>query len=288
VWGWGPTQRSSVTLTFDDILALPAPTRDHRAEYGFDPQQFGDLRLPARRGGLFAVVVFIHGGCWDSNYDLSHANALAAALVELGVATWNLEYRRLGHVGGGWPGTFLDVAHGVDFVRKLARRHPLDVTRVIVMGHSAGGHLALWSAARARLPTDSPVATADPLRLRGVVSLAGIPDLRAAYERSVCDTAPGRLLGGSPAVLPDVYAQASASKLVPFRVPQRLLHGSRDATVPVSFSTTHADLARRAGDDARAVVIEDAGHFELICPTSAAWRHVQATVSELLGLTEMN
>lgn len=152
-------------LTFEDIQKLPTPPADHRIAYGTDPLQFGDLRLPHGKGP-YPVVVVIHGGCWYSEYDLKHVASFSAALTRLGVATWSLEYRRIGNSGGGWPGTFQDVAHGTDYLRVLARTYSLDLKRVIVAGHSAGGASALWLAARGNFPKDSPLYKSDPLPLR--------------------------------------------------------------------------------------------------------------------------
>lgn len=228
------------------------------------------------------VVALIHGGCWESEYDLSHIAPLATAVTALGIACWSIEYRRLGHRGGGWPGTFLDVAAGVDFIRTIPSSPSLDLSHVIFMGHSAGGHLALWAAARSRVASDSELAATDPLRADGVVSLAGISDLRRAFEEQVCETSPGRLVGGAPSDVADRYAAGSPAALLPIGVPQILLHGSRDTIVPASFSTRYAEAARARGDVSRAVIIEGAGHFDLISPESIAWPAVVNAIRELL------
>jgi acetyl esterase/lipase len=260
--------------TFADILALPSRPPDERVAYGADANQFGHLRLPSARGPALPIVVLIHGGCWESEYDLTHADALATAVVDLGVACWSIEYRRIGDAGGGWPGTFRDVGRGVDFVSTLAKTHPIDLSRIVLMGHSAGGHLALWAAGRSRLSVESAVAAEHPLRVSAVVALAGITDLRRADEEHVCGDAPCRLLGGPAAIVPDRYAQASPAERLPLGVRQRLIHGSADTIVPVSFSTSYADAASAKGDDARAVIVEGAGHFDVISPESEAWRAV--------------
>jgi acetyl esterase/lipase len=153
-------------LTFGDISKLPQPPADHRISYGPDPLHFGELRLPPGRGP-HPVVIVVHGGCWFAEYDLHHLAAFSAALTKLGAATWSLEYRRIGNGGGAWPGTFQDVARGADYVRELAKKYPLDLKRVVIVGHSAGGQLALWLAARHRLPKESALYTPDPLRPSG-------------------------------------------------------------------------------------------------------------------------
>ncbi len=176
-----------------DILTRPAPPVDHRLSYGTDEFQFGDLRLP-KGAGPHPVAIVIHGGCWMSEYGLSYMGHLSAALTEAGVATWCVEYRRVGNQGGGWPGTFEDVARAADHLRKIAKTYPLDLNQVIAVGHSAGGHLALWLAARKLLPKDS----------------------------------------------------------------------------------------KKKGDDAKLVVIEKAGHFEVVDPQSFAWEAVRNEVLALL------
>lgn len=265
-------------LTYEDIEKLPASLADHRIAYGSDPSQFGDLRLPQGRG-WHAVVVVIHGGCWYSDYDLKHIASLCAALTRMGVATWSLEYRRIGN-GGGWPGTFEDVARGTDYLRVLARTHPLDLRRVIVMGHSAGGQLALWLAARSQMPKDNPLYSPDPLPLQGVVSLAGITDLRG--YRPNCGDAVGKLLGGTSEEVPLRYQLTSPVELLPLGIKQRLIHGSLDQIVPLDQSRDYEVAARHRGDDVRLVTVKEAGHFDLIAPQSSAWSAVQEAVRALL------
>lgn len=271
-------------LTVQDILALPVPPADHHIPYGSDPLQFGELRLP-RGPGPRPVVIVIHGGCWHSRYDLSHITSLCAALTAAGVATWSLEYRRVGNPGGGWPGTFQDIASGADFVRTLAASHPLDLRRVVAVGHSAGGHLALWLAARRRLPKESALYTADPLALRGVVALAGVPDLREAVAREprLCGGILIQLLGGSPTEVPDRYREASPIALLPLGTSQRLINGARDQIVPLELGKSYEAAARKTGDDVKLIVLDEAGHFEMIAPQSFAWPAVKEAVLSLVS-----
>lgn len=277
-----PETRSPVT--WEEIAGLPHPPADHRVAYGSDPQQFGELRLPPGPGP-HPVAVIVHGGCWRSQFTLEHITPLSAALTRAGTATWTLEYRRVGNPGGGWPGTFQDVARGVDHLRELARTHPLDLSRVVTVGHSAGGHLALWAAARHRLPAESPLFTPDPLPVRGVVPLAAISDL-AAYAPGPpgsCNAMVPALLGGTPAEVPARYAQGSPSELLPLGVPVRLVHGARDPIVPLEQSRSYERRARAAGDDARLRAVEGAGHFDVIAPHAPAYRAVEEAVRELTG-----
>lgn len=266
-------------LSFEEIEKFPAPPADHRIAYGDGPLQFGDLRLPPGRGS-HPVVIVIHGGCWYSEYDLKHVAAFSAALTQMGVATWSVEYRRIGDSGGGWPGTFEDVARGTDFLRVLARAYPLDLRRVVVVGHSAGGQLALWLAARRGLPKDSPLHSPDPLPLRGVVSLAGITDLRGYGSR--CGNAVTKLLGGSAEEVPLRYRQTSPIELLPLRVKQRLIHGLLDKIVPPEQSGEYEAAAGRRGDDVRLFTVREAGHFDLIVPQATAWPAVQEAILSLL------
>jgi acetyl esterase/lipase len=269
----------SQILTFGDIEKLPSTPADYRIAYGSDQSQFGDLRLPKNKG-LHPVVIIIHGGCWYSEYDLNYMASLSSALTRLGAATWNIEYRRIGNGGGGWPGTFEDVARATDFLKVLARSYPLDLNRVIVVGHSAGAQLALWLAARSRLPQDSTLYSSNPLSLQGVISLAGITDMRR--YRPNCGNAVGKLLGGSPEEVPDRYQQTSPVELLPLQVRQYLIHGSLDEIVPFSFSQDYKAAAQNKGENIQLAFIKDAGHFELISPQSAAWPTVKAAVRSLL------
>ena len=265
-------------LTFQDIQKLKAAPADRRIPYGEGAQQFGELRLPAGRGP-HPVALVIHGGCWYSEYDLGHVAGLAEALTRLGFAVWAVEYRRIGDAGGGFPGTFEDVAQGADFLRTLARTYPLDLDRVVVVGHSAGGQLALWLAARGGESGVGQAQTPAPLRLRGVVSLAGITDMRKFGSR--CGGAAAKLLGGSPDEVPDRYEQTSPVELLPACVPVRLVHGAADKIVPVELGREYEAAAKAKGGDVELSVVEGAGHFELIAPGSSAWPTVTSAVLSL-------
>jgi acetyl esterase/lipase len=260
-----------------DILSLPPPLADLRVPYGPDPNQFVDLRLPARPGP-HPVVVAIHGGYWRARYDLAYLGHLCADLTARGFATVNVEYRRLGQPGGGWPGTFIDVAAALDHLRTLAADHRLDLTRVTALGHSAGGHLALWLAARHRLPADSPlhVPGATPLPVSMAVSLAGVVDLRRASELRLSDAVVHDLLGGTPASIPDRYAAASPHDLLPLgpAVHQVLVHGTADGPVPHEISARYAARAAALGDDVRLVSLPGVDHFAVVDPRSVVWPRV--------------
>lgn len=264
-------------LTYQDIEKLPVPPADHRIAYGIDPEQFGELRLPEGRGP-HPVAVIIHGGCWYTEYNIKHVGNFAAALTKTGVATWTLEYRRVGNPGGGWPGTFADVARGTDSLRSFARTHRLDLKRVVVVGHSAGGQLALWLASRRRLPRSNVLYAPKPLPIRGVVSLAGITDMSAFGQR--CGGAVSKLLGGPPEKFPERYQQTSPIEIAPLGIRQWLIHGARDSIVPVEQSREYEAVANGEGDHVKLIVLDGVGHFDLIAPQSSAWSVVQKAVRE--------
>ena len=255
-------------LPTEEILDLPAPEPDERIPYGDQPSQFGDLRIPS--GGCpHPIALVIHGGSWRRTYSLDHIGHLSAALTERGLATWSLEYRRIGEPGGGWSGTLEDVAAGATALRSLARDYALDIERVVAVGHSAGGQLALWLAAERTL------------QLRGVVSLAGTADLARAWELVLSDGIVAELLGGSPSEVPDRYNAASPIERVPLGVPQIVIHGTEDDEVPFEIGERYVSEAIRHGDEARLVRLEGVGHYELIDPRSSAWPAVQEAVRSL-------
>jgi len=268
-------------LTTAEALQLPQPTPDHRLPYGPDPIQLGELRVPAG-SGPHPVAVVIHGGCWLAEYDLGYMSGLANALAEAGVATWSVEYRRVGDEGGGWPGTFADVAAAADHLRALADSYQLDLTRAVALGHSAGGHLALWLAARRQLAREDPLRGTEPLTLAGVVALAGIPDLAGYAAPEGCGAAVAELLGGEPAEVPHRLRRASPIELVPLGVRQILVAGSRDSIVPIAHAARYAERAAAVGDHVEVRVVEAAGHFELVVPEGVAWPTGRDAVLELV------
>jgi acetyl esterase/lipase len=243
----------------------PAVAILHR--YGPHASQVAELHVPDGPGA-HPVAVLLHGGFWRRWHGRGLMDRLAADLARRGVAAWNLEYRRTGPLGGGgWPETFLDVAAGVDALAGVAG---LDLTRVATVGHSAGGHLALWAAARGRLPVGAPGA-GPVVRPALAVSLAGVPDLAAAHRAGVGGGAVARLMGGGPDRVPERYAVGSPAELLPLGVPQRLVHGAADDIVPAELSRVHARRARAEGDACDLVVLPGVGHFEPIDPASRAW-----------------
>ncbi len=257
----------------------PADVKVSRHAYGPDPSQFGQLYVPAG-GGPFPVVVVIHGGFWRSAYDLSLGTPLAADLADRGYAAWNLEYRRLGN-GGGWPATLQDVADGIDLLAGLAADgSALDLTRVAALGHSAGGHLAVWAAARPGLPAAAPGA-GPAVTLSGAISQAGVLDLRAAAAERLGGGATQELIGGEPAEVPERYAAASPAQRLPLGVPVVCVHGRSDTNVPPSQSHDYATAATAAGDRVQVVDV-DGDHFVVLDVADAAWAATVARLPDVL------
>lgn len=252
------------------ILTRTPPLANTRLQYGDQAPQFGDLRLPETPGlRPVPVVVVIHGGFWRAQYDLEHIGHLCAALTDAGYATWSIEYRRVGQPGGGWPGTLKDVLQGASYVQQLAKRFDLDLQRVGVIGHSAGGPLALWLAGESAL-------------VHGVVSLAGVADLRRAAELQLGRGATQAFLGGEPTRVPRRYSAASPIERVPTGVRQVLVHGTDDDTVPLELSQRYCEAASAAGDEVELVTLPGTGHFELIDPLTDAWPVVLGAVAKVV------
>ncbi|MCC2657300.1 MAG: hypothetical protein K0Q76_2408 [Panacagrimonas sp.] len=279
-----PIAASAAPATWNDLQSRPAPaSAGQRIAYGRAPSQFGELRLPGGTGP-HPVVVLLHGGCWSRGFDLRYLSLLAEAITrEFGVATWNVEYRRLGEPGGGWPGTIADAAQAVDHLRTIAPIHKLDVARVVAVGHSAGGQLALWLASRPRLRPNSAVFRPQPLALHGVIGLSPITDLMEFGEgRGTCNAAVDDLMGGTPAQQLGRYSQVSPRALLPLELPQWLIQGELDAIVPTTEVHAYADASRREGDAVELRVIPAAGHFEPVLPAGPAWDALRDALRDLL------
>jgi acetyl esterase/lipase len=260
----------------DDILSLAPPKADVRLAYGNDENQFVDLRLPKAKGP-HALAIAIHGGYWRAKYDLGYMGHVCAALTAKGIATANLEYRRVGNAGGGWPGTFADIRSAYQFLTQLSAKsaprdawlYEFDLRRVVAMGHSAGGQLGLCLAAH------------EP-GVKAVLSLAGVVDLQRAYELHLSNNAVVEFLGGTPAEVGDHYREADPMKLA-IAARQWLVHGAEDDVVPPAFSRDYVSAKQKVKEDARLVEIAGAGHFEVVDPRSGAWKEVERVAMEALA-----
>jgi acetyl esterase/lipase len=252
----------------ESLLEITPAPADLRLAYGGDANQFGDLRLP-KGAGPFPVVVVIHGGYWRARYGLVYMGHLCNGLTRAGFATWNIEYRRVGNEGGGWRGTFEDVVHAHQYIAEIASAHQLDLKRVIVLGHSAGGQLALWLASH-----DTAV--------KRVISLAGVVDLQKAWELHLSDDAVVGLLGGTPHEVPEHYADADPMRRA-ITAEQWLFHGDKDIDVPAEQSREYFEHKKAAPENVHLVELKDADHYDVINPDSDAGRAIVRRVEQLLA-----
>jgi acetyl esterase/lipase len=248
--------------------------------YGPDDGQDVDVWRPGADGRR-PVVIAIHGGFWLAEYDRAYLAPACAALAEAGYLTCSLEYRRAGQPGGGWPGTFADIATALGRIPELLGKDA-DHDRIALLGHSAGAHLALWAAGAHRLPETHPLHRNGPFPARGIVSLGGIGDLAAIDGTEIGGPAVRELLGGDRETVPDRYRAADPAGLVPTGVRVILVHGSRDGEVPVAASGGYADRARAAGDDVELRILPDIGHFQPVKPNSPAWAEVPRAIADVL------
>lgn len=267
-------QNNNWHFTPADVNALHHQAADYQISYGTSSNQVAELRIPKTQE-LHPVAIIIHGGCWTSKFaDLNNTAALADALRNIGFATWNVEYRRVDNVGGGWPGTFQDIANAADYLRKIKDTYSLDLNRVIVIGHSAGGHLALWLAASEQLPKNSPLYRENPLKLRGIISMGGVPDLagfRSKQIMQVCgNDVIAELLGHTESEINAHYKEASPIELLPLGIPQILIYGTDDPVTPINIDN-YVKCAKQDGSSIELIKIKHAGHHEYNVPNSVTW-----------------
>lgn len=269
-----------------DVTGLhhDAPTK--KLFYGQSPQSFGLLRIP-NTPEAHPVVMIIHGGCWMSNVaDVSNTEPLADALNKMGYATWNIEYRSVDQAGGGYPGTFLDVAQAADYLKQIATTYHLDMKRVVVIGHSAGGQLALWVSARDKLSKHSALYQEAPLQLQGAISLGGVPDLSIARQQvvNVCGAdAIGKLVGTSGNTLNSTHlAETSPIEMLPTTTQQILIYGADDLVVPEKLGQRYVDAAKEKGQAVRLERVAYAAHHEYNVPNSVVWPILLTSIGHLM------
>lgn len=251
--------------------------------YGNHPSQFGVLRKP-NLSGISPVVVTIHGGFWQSKYVLEENTPLAEDLTRRGYATWNIEYRRVGEEGGGWPGTLTDVIDAVNHLTQLDESFQLDLSRVVILGHSAGGQLALWLGSRLNKVQTDEVGNNLLITIRGVISLAGVLDLRKMWEiheEKGLNSPVASFIGGLPHEVSERYRFASPIELSPLHIEQILIHGELDRHVPVELSIEYHRKAIEKGGKVRLIVLPKVEHFMLIDPSSSAWNSVIDSLEQI-------
>jgi acetyl esterase/lipase len=274
-------------MTWNDLLALPKPAPTQTIAWGPGATDVADLWLP-EGAGPFPVVLMVHGGCWQKSIaDHTLMNWAADDLRKQGLAVWNIEYRGVDEDGGGYPGTFLDVAHAADALRDQAAQYNLDLNRVAAFGHSAGGHLALWIAARHKLPSFSPMKIDNPLKLAGVVNSGGLADLKASRsvtQRSCLSDIFDQLVGDISSTRAEVLSDTSPAEMLPLKVKQISVNGHEDGIAPASLGEGYTRRAKAAGDDADVVVVLNTGHVELISPGTEAW---DIEVAALKGMLDV-
>ncbi|HEX8580201.1 MAG TPA: alpha/beta hydrolase [Allosphingosinicella sp.] len=256
------------------LLTRERPQPSSTIRYGDDQMQVVDLWLPAGKGP-HPTVLMVHGGCWQTEIaDRRIMNWIANDLRGRGIAVWNIDYRGIDRAGGGYPGTFQDAAAAADALRDHAKAHNLDISRLVATGHSAGSHLALWLAARPRLPADSALRSPNPIPIKAVVSLGGLPDLELAATPpgSGCGTEVIEKLVGPPTLSSrNVYADTSVPRLAPLGIRQVLVSGLQDRIIPTAYAEDYAKRMRAVGDKVDVRMVDRTGHVELIAPESQAW-----------------
>jgi acetyl esterase/lipase len=286
---------SSAMAQTDPVKLLNTPTpAAERIAYGPSALNFGELRVPGG-AGPFPVAILIHGGCWQAQLSEDAPAAMASfellrpaaeALARQGIATWNIEYPRVGDPGGGWPGTYRDISRATDFLQRIAGSHHLDLNRVVVAGHSSGGQLALWLAIRGKLPKSSPIYSRPAVRLKGVIDIDGPPDLRTMWplQQRMCN-APvlTQFLGGGPQDVPSRYSEGAVTDFIPVGLPQTMLIRDHPPET-TAIDRQYAQAAQKAGDRVTVVMQQGPSHFDGLNPDSKDWATVVGSAKAMLGL----
>lgn len=273
-------------MTWPDLLSRPRPTTPHQVRTGPGETDVVDVWLPDG-DGPHPVVIMVHGGCWQKSIaDRTLMDFAADALRQQGLAVWNIEYRGVDETGGGYPGTYEDVARAADALRDHADTFNLKLDRIGAFGHSAGGHLALWLAARPKLPRSSPLWQPDPLHLDVVVNSGGLADLEmsAPVTQEGCLAAILDTLTGIPSgARPDVFSDTSPDRLLPFAARQVSVNGEQDRIAPPRLGQAYTQEALGAGSQAAFEQVPETGHVELIAPGTDAFALQAAILADALS-----
>ncbi|MBZ2207226.1 alpha/beta hydrolase [Massilia soli] len=276
-------------MTLDDYLKLSGPAPTARIAYGSAPSQFAELFRPQGKGP-FPVVVLVHGGCWTIKFGgIEQMRNVAGALAAEGIAVWNVEYRRSDEPGGGYPGTYQDINAALDKLGMEAASYQLDTSRIVAMGHSAGGQLVQWIAGRSKVPASSPLFHPNPLPVREIISLGGLADLRGEKDliKASCGRDTAELAGLPSAARPDVFVDTNAAELMPNGSHTLLVTGERDTISPPRVAFAYASRARDAGDSAEVLILPGASHYDEVAATSPSWRLILPSIRAALGLAPL-
>lgn len=272
-------------MEWQDLLGRTKPVADRTISYGDSPLNVVDLWLPKGKPP-FKVVLMLHGGCWENSVaDRTIMNWIADDLRHRGIAVWNVEYGGVDS-GGGYPGTYQDVTKAADLLTRDGANYGLDTRRVPVIGHSAGGHLALWLSNRAALPANSPFRSAHMFVPVAAISQGGIPDLRmiAGLPDHACGDASAKAMAGAPSAnRREIYAETSPPEMVQGRVPQFLVNGDLDRVAPPAFAHDYAGKVRAKGGRVQVDIIPATGHAELIAPETPAWKRQVSLIRSAIG-----
>jgi acetyl esterase/lipase len=275
---------ASSPMTLQQYLALSGPAPSAHLPYGPAPSQYVELFKPAG-SDPHPVVVLVHGGCWLKEYaGITQMRDVAGALVAQGIAVWSVEYRRVDEEGGGYPGTYLDVAAALELLRARAGEYRLDMARLVAVGHSAGGHLVQWLAGRARIAPSSPLSAAQPLRIPEVIALGSISDLRTRQDSQmrICGIDVVKLTGTAHGARANVYADTSPAELLPNGSHTVLINGALDTESPPATAVDFAKLAQQAGDSVETLVLPLASHYDEVASASPAWPLILRVIRKAL------
>jgi acetyl esterase/lipase len=275
-------------MTLDQYLALRGPAPTAHIAYGTEPSQYVEFFQP-EGSGPFPVAVVIHGGCFTKRFGgIEQLRGLAGALSSQGIAVWSIEYRRLDEAGGGYPGTFVDVSTAVDALAAEAAGRRLDLTRVVAVGHSVGGYLAQWIAARDHIPVSSPLYGPHSVKVSSVVSLGGIGDLRpqTVQGRTACGYPLAAITGTPEATRPDVFADTTPAELLPNGSRTVLINGQFDDYSPPTEAAEYARRVRRSGDQIDNIVLPHASHYDEVAVSSPSWKLVLPQIQQALQIRQ--